>query len=182
MEFNETPLAGAFVIEMNRFVDERGFFSRTFCRKEFSDRGLCSQFVQSNVSYNIHKYTMRGMHFQRPPFGEVKLIRCTQGVIFDVIVDIRPESKTFKKWFSVELSALNHRMLYVPAGFAHGFMSLTEASEVFYEMGEVYHPESVKGISWKDPLLAIPWPTMDPVVSTGDQSLPTLSEAIQALG
>ena len=140
MKFEETELKGAFVVEPDRLVDERGFFARTWCRKEFEQLGLNSNVVQCNMSFNRNKGTLRGMHYQAPPFEEAKLVRCTMGSIFDVIIDLRPNSKTFMQWISIELTAENRKMIYIPEGFAHGFLTLEDDTEVFYQMSEFYAP------------------------------------------
>lgn len=168
MKFIPASLAGAYVVEPERLEDERGYFARTFCRDEFAAHGLNPELVQCNVSFNAKKGTLRGMHYQAKPNEEAKLVRCTRGAIFDVIIDIRPESPTFRNWFAVELSAANGRMLYVPEGFAHGFQSLEDGSEVFYQMSERYAPESARGIRWNDPAFGVRWPLPDPVVSQRD--------------
>lgn len=168
MKFIPASLAGAYVVEPERLEDERGYFARTFCRDEFAAHGLNPELVQCNVSFNAKKGTLRGMHYQTKPHEEAKLVRCTRGAIFDVIIDIRPESPTFRNWFAVELSAANGRMLYVPEGFAHGFQALEDGSEVFYQMSERYAPESARGIRWNDPAFGVRWPLPDPVVSQRD--------------
>ncbi len=161
-------LEGAYVIEPERLEDERGYFARTYCRDEFVAHGLNPNLVQCNVSFNLKKGTLRGMHYQAKPHEEAKLVRCTRGSVFDAIVDIRADSPTFRKWFAVELSAANGRMLYVPEGFAHGFQTLEDGSEVFYQMSEKYFPESARGILWSDPGIGIRWPIPNPIVSQRD--------------
>lgn len=168
MKFIPTGLAGAWIVEPERLEDERGYFARTFCREEFGAHGLNPELVQCNVSFNAKKSTLRGMHYQASPHEEAKLVRCTRGAIFDVIIDIRPASTTFKKWFSAELSAVNGRALYVPEGFAHGFQSLEDGSEVFYQMSAAYSPDAARGVRWNDPAFGIHWPMTDPVVSQRD--------------
>ena len=168
MKFIPTSLDGAFVIDPDHLEDERGYFARTFCRGEFSAHGLNPNLVQCNVSFNLKKGTLRGMHYQVKPHEEAKLVRCTRGAICDVIVDIRRDSPTFRKWFTVELSAANGRMIYIPEGFAHGFQTLEDGSEVFYQMSEKYFPESARGIRWNDPVIGIRWPIADPVISQRD--------------
>src|SRR5262245_56482985 len=158
MRFQEAALDGAFVIEPERKEDPRGFFARTWCRDEFAAHGICSQWVQCNISFNERAGTLRGMHFQASPWGEAKLIRCTMGAIYDVIVDVRPRSCHYGKWLAVELSAQDRRMLYVPEGFAHGFQTLTDNTEVSYHMSQEYHPHASRGLRWDDPALAIVWP------------------------
>ena len=168
MKFLPTRLAGACVIELDRLEDERGFFARSFCRDEFAAHGLKSSFVQCNVSFNAARGTLRGLHYQASPHEEAKLVRCTRGAIFDVIVDLRKASATRMQWVGMELTAENHRMLYVPEGFAHGFQTLDDASEVFYQMSETFHPEAARGVRWNDPALGIAWPLPGPTVSARD--------------
>ncbi len=172
MKFVETEIAGAWLIGLDRLEDERGFFARTFCRDDFRAHGLVPNFVQCNVSFNVRKGTLRGMHFQAEPHGEAKLVRCTRGAIYDVIVDIRKGSPTFKKWTGAELSADNAKMLYVAEGLAHGFQTLEDGSEVFYQMSEVHHPESARGWRWNDPAFGIRWPFPTPVISARDAGYP----------
>ena len=163
MIFTETKLKGAYVIEPELSEDERGFFARTFCRNEFETHGLNPNLVQCNISFNRKRGTVRGMHYQAEPHEETKLVRCTRGSIYDVIVDLRPKSSTFKKWIGVELSLQNRKMLYVPEGFAHGFQALEHHTEIFYQMSEFYHPECVRGVRWDSPILGIPSPPpLDP--------------------
>jgi dTDP-4-dehydrorhamnose 3,5-epimerase len=158
MIFKETKLQGAFIIEVQRLEDDRGFFGRSFCRREFSERRLNPEVVQCNISFNRDTGTLRGMHYQAAPHAEDKVIRCTRGCLYDVIVDLRRESPTFKQWIAVELSEDNRQMLYVPKGFAHGFQTLTDNTEIFYLMSEFYHPESSRGARWNDPAFGIQWP------------------------
>lgn len=158
MRFIETKLKGAYIIEPEPIEDERGFFARTYCAREFEAHGLNPRFVQCNISYNKKKGTLRGMHYQAAPYAEAKLVRCTRGAIYDVIIDFRPESPTYKAWVTVELTADNHLMLYVPESFAHGFQTLADDTEVFYQMSEYYHPESARGARWDDPAFGIVWP------------------------
>jgi len=172
VKFEATALKGAFVIRPEPVTDVRGFFARTYCQKEFQSRGLVSNFVQCNVSFNRKRGTLRGMHYQTEPYPEAKLVRCTMGTIYDVIVDIDPTSPTFRKWISVELSARNRNMLYIPKGYAHGFQTLEDETEVFYQMSEFYHPENATGVRWNDPALAIAWPVQDPIVSEKDGAYP----------
>lgn len=174
MRFIETPLAGAFVVEPENLNDERGLFARVFCVETFSKYGLVTEVAQRSVSYNARKGTLRGMHYQAAPHGEVKLVRCTRGAVFDAIVDLREEGPTFGRWFSIELSADNRRMLYIPTGMAHGFQTLEDDSEVDYQMSVPYHPESAHGIRWDDPQIGIRWPEDDRVISERDRSLPLL--------
>ncbi len=170
MIFAETALAGAFIVHLEELDDSRGFFARTWCRDEFEEHGLDGSLVQCNVSYNHRKGTLRGMHYQAVPHEEVKLVRCTQGAIYDVVVDLRPQSATYKQWVSVELTADNHRMVYVPKGFAHGFQTLQDRSEVYYQMSEFYHPECACGVRWNDPEFKIAWPFPAPILSLKDEA------------
>ena len=168
MIFNETKLKGAYVIDIEPLEDERGFFARSFCRKEFEERGLNPCIVQCNISFNKKKGTVRGMHYQAAPHEEAKLVSCIGGAIYDVIVDLRPDSSTYCQWVAVELSSQNHKMLYIPEGFAHGFQTLEDNTEVFYQMSEFYHPECARGIRWDDPAFGIEWPLMEKIISTRD--------------
>jgi dTDP-4-dehydrorhamnose 3,5-epimerase len=168
----ETPLAGAYTIDLDRIEDDRGFFARSFCAREFAALGLDEAVVQCNVSFNHRVGTLRGMHYQAEPYGEAKLVRCTMGRILDVIVDIRLDSPTRGRWFSTELSAENHRMLFIPRGFAHGFQTLVDNSEVFYQMSALYEPSAARGLRWDDPVLAIDWPIAGPIVSERDRAYP----------
>jgi dTDP-4-dehydrorhamnose 3,5-epimerase len=170
--FTETKLAGAFVIELERHTDQRGFFARTFCQQEFETHGLNAQTVQCNVSFNKRKGTLRGMHYQAAPFGEAKLVRCTSGSIYDVIIDLRPASATFKQHFVVELSAENRRMLYIPEDFAHGFQTLQDDTEVFYQMAQRYSAEHARGLRWNDPAFGIAWPEGERIIIDRDQNYP----------
>jgi len=157
MWFIETKLKGAFIIEPERLEDERGFFARSFDEQEFVVRGLVARWVQCNISFNQKKGTLRGMHYQAAPHAETKLVRCTMGAIYDVIIDLRHGSPTFKQWLAVELTAENRRMLYIPQEMAHGFQTLTDKSEVFYMMSEYYHAECARGMKWNDPAFGIEW-------------------------
>ncbi len=172
MIFTETKLAGAFVIEMERRTDQRGFFARTFCQQEFEAYGLNTQVVQCNVSFNKRTGTLRGMHYQAAPFAEAKLVRCTSGSIYDVIIDLRPASATFKQYFTVELSAENCRMLYIPEDFAHGFQTLQDDTEVFYQMAQRYSAEHARGVRWNDPAFGIEWPEGERIITDRDQNYP----------
>jgi len=177
MRFIETKLKGAYVIEIEPISDDRGFFARSWCQHEFCDRGLNANLVQSNISFNVKKGTLRGMHYQTKPHEEAKLVRCTMGAIYDVIIDIRLDSSTFKAWVAVELSAINRKMIYIPEGFAHGFQTLKDDTEVFYQMSEFYHPESSKGIIWNDPELGIEWIlTKDLIISLKDRQYPLIKD------
>jgi dTDP-4-dehydrorhamnose 3,5-epimerase len=174
MRFIETGLKGAFIIEPDLIEDERGFFARVFCMREFEEHGLNPGLIQCNVSFNKTKGTLRGMHYQIAPHAEVKLIRCTAGAIYDVIIDLRPESPTFKKWFAAELSRKNHQLLYIPEGFAHGYQTLEPQTEVFYQVSAFYHPASERGARWNDPAFGIEWALPPALVSKKDQSYPDL--------
>lgn len=173
MIFTETILAGVYRIEPQILSDDRGFFARVFCENEFAEQGLQTHFVQSNISFNARRGTLRGIHYQVEPHGEVKIVRCTMGAIYDTLLDLRPHSPTFKQWYALELSAENRRMLYIPVGIAHGFQTLTDNSEVFYMMGEFYHPNSARGVRWDDPTFGIEWPTVDKrIISEKDENWP----------
>jgi dTDP-4-dehydrorhamnose 3,5-epimerase len=158
MKFIALPVDGAFLVELEKNEDERGFFTRSWCKKEFEAQGLKGNLAQCSISFNKKKLTLRGMHYQCAPYVETKLVRCTMGAIYDVIIDLRPDSLTFKKWHAVELSARNHKMLYIPENFAHGYLTLEDNSEVFYQISEFYHPECSKGLRWDDPAFGIKWP------------------------
>lgn len=181
MIFRPLFLSGAFLIEPERREDDRGFFARVFCEKEFSDHGLEIRWVQMNNSFNHQKGTMRGLHFQIPPSSETKLVRCVSGSIWDVIVDLRKGSPTFAKWFAAELNGANRAMMYVPRGFAHGFVSLTGNSEILYLTSEYYSPEHERTLRWNDPLHRIDWPLAPVVISEKDKSAADLAaeDAIQ---
>ena len=172
MIFTETKLQGAFIIDIDRIDDERGFFARTWCQSEFAAHGLCTQLVQCNISFNKYKGTLRGMHYQIAPYAEAKLVRCMSGAIYDVIIDLRPNSPTFTRWVAVDLTADNHRMLFIPEGFAHGFQTLADGSEVFYQMSQFYAPEYARGVRWDDPAFKICWPAEKRTISQRDRSLP----------
>jgi dTDP-4-dehydrorhamnose 3,5-epimerase len=171
--FRETELAGAYVLELERREDERGFFARAWCRDELAERGLDARVAQANLSWNERRGTVRGLHFQRPPHAEVKLVRCTRGAVYDVIVDLRPGSPTFTSWLGVELSAENGRALYVPEGFAHGYQTLADGSETFYLVSEPYAPSAEGGVRWDDPAFAIEWPeAAERIISEKDRNWP----------
>ena len=177
MIFVALPLPGAFRIELERQEDGRGFFARTFSAEEFAARGLVTVFAQCSVSYNHRRGTLRGLHYQAPPHAEAKLIRCTAGALYDVIVDVRPGSPTFGRWFGVELSATNRTMVYAPEGFAHGFQTLADETEIYYEISAPYVPEAARGICWDDADLAIAWPpAAERIISDLDLALPSLHE------
>lgn len=170
MKFTETELKGAFIVELLPFEDERGFFARSFCEEEFKEAGLCSRVVQSNLSYNKKKGTLRGMHYQVAPNAEAKLVSCTWGRVFDVIVDLRPDSSTYCKWLSIELYERSREMIYIPEGFAHGFQTLTDDAVVSYQMFAAYHPESARGVRWDSPAFGIKWPIDATIISERDSN------------
>lgn len=170
MIFTETKLKGAYVIDIEPREDERGFFARSWCEDEFKKHGLNPRLVQCNISFNKKRGTLRGMHYQIAPFPEAKLVRCTMGSIYDVIIDLRPDSPTFKQWQSVELTAENRRALYIPEDFGHGFQTLTDYSEVLYQMTESFHPECARGVRWNDPAFAIEWPIKETTIANRDLS------------
>jgi dTDP-4-dehydrorhamnose 3,5-epimerase len=172
MVFRETALQGAFIVEIEKREDERGFFARSWCQREYEARGFNSRVMQCNISFNFKRGTLRGLHYQCAPHEEAKLIRCTSGSIYDVIIDLRPKSPTFKQHASVVLEAAQHLMLFVPEGFAHGFETLEDQTEVFYQMSEFYVPEAGRGIRWNDPAFGIEWPSPPSVISERDLSYP----------
>ena len=170
MKFIGAKLQGAFIITPDFIEDERGFFTRTFCRREFEKQGLNPNLVQCNISFNKKKGTLRGMHYQIAPSAEAKLVRCAAGRIYDVIIDLRPESPTFRQWLAEVLSADDHRMLYIPEGFAHGFQTLTDNTELIYQHSAFYSPEDARGLRFDDPVLGIAWPLPVSIISPRDQS------------
>ena len=172
MTFKETAISGVFEIGIQAIRDERGFFARAWCRSEFEQHGLESTLVQCNISFNVRKGTLRGMHFQAAPFAETKLVRCTLGAIYDVVLDLRPQSTTFKSWVAVTLTAENRNMVYIPKGCAHGFLTMQDETEVFYQMSEVYNAESARGVRWNDPAFDIAWPDRVEVISDRDRNYP----------
>jgi dTDP-4-dehydrorhamnose 3,5-epimerase len=172
MIFKETALKGAYVIELERLEDSRGFFARSYCGREFERHGLNPKLVQCNISYNRKKGTLRGMHFQAAPYEEAKLVRCTRGSIHDVIVDLRTDSTTYLENFGIRLSEKNRSMLFIPEGFAHGFITLEDDTEVFYQMSEFYAPDSARGFRWNDPAFGISWPETVRVISDRDREYP----------
>jgi dTDP-4-dehydrorhamnose 3,5-epimerase len=172
MIFTETPIASVYVIEVERMEDDRGFFARTWCQREFERHGLNPRLVQCSLSFNNRKGTLRGMHYQAAPHAEAKLVRCTSGAVYDVIVDLRPSSKTFRQWFGVELTADNRRALFIPEGLAHGFLTLADRTEVFYQMSEFYTPDGARGVRWNDPAFGIHWPAAVAVISPRDAAYP----------
>jgi dTDP-4-dehydrorhamnose 3,5-epimerase len=174
MIYHKTKLEGVVVIEPEFHYDSRGFFARSWCEKEFQEHALNSKLVQCNISMNRHKGTLRGMHYQIAPAEEAKLVRCTRGGIFDVAVDLRPQSATFLQWIGAELTAENRLALYIPEGCAHGFLTMEDGTEVFYQMSEYYRPETQCGLRWDDPRLNISWPGTVQVISDRDRSYPNL--------
>lgn len=172
MIFTETNLKGAYTIEPEKLADDRGFFGRTWCQREFSDQGLDPSLVQSSISLNHQQGTLRGMHLQLPPAAEVKLVRCTRGAIYDVIVDLRSDSATYLHWTGVKLTADNRIALYIPKGFAHGFQTLGDDTEVFYQISEFYDPNLARGFRWNDPMIKIDWPIPVSKISDRDRTYP----------
>ena len=175
MIFRETPLKDAFVIDLERQEDERGLFARSWDQREFEARGLNPRLVQCNVSFNMKKGTLRGMHYQAKPYEEAKVVRCTRGAIYDVIIDLRPDSPTFKQWKGEELTADNYRMMYVPEGLAHGFLTLQDRTEVSYQMSQIHVPASARGTRWDDPAFGIQWPIRVQVISDRDKNYPNFT-------
>jgi dTDP-4-dehydrorhamnose 3,5-epimerase len=178
MIFTEAALPGAFVIDIERHDDDRGFFARSFCREEFASRGIEAPNEQCSLSYNARRGTLRGMHYQAAPHEESKLVRCTAGAIFDVIVDLREKSPTHRRWYGAELSAANRRSLFVPKGVAHGFVTLADATEVLYMISPAYAPEAGRGFAWNDAAIAIEWPIRPVVISARDAGYPQLDAAV----
>jgi dTDP-4-dehydrorhamnose 3,5-epimerase len=172
LRFVETKLKGAFLVEPERMEDERGFFARTWSQKEWAERGLDARLLECNVSFNKRAGTLRGMHYQTEPYAQPKLVRCTAGALYDVIVDLRPDSPTHKEWLGVELSAAAGRSLFIPGGFAHGFQTLSDETEVLYQMSEVYAPDYARGVRWNDPAFRIEWPREVTVIADRDATYP----------
>ena len=172
MIFSETRFAGAYCIEPERREDHRGFFARLWCQRELEEHGLTSQLAQLNVGFTVHKGGIRGMHFQIAPRQEVKIVRCTRGALFDVIVDLRPTSATYRRWIGMELTAENHRMLYVPEGCAHGYQTLIDDTELCYMASEFYVPDGARGVRYNDPAFGIEWPLAVTSISDADRSWP----------
>lgn len=172
MIFKETNIDGAWLIEPERFEDERGFFTRAYCPAEFNGQGIEFHPVQSNISHNKRALTLRGMHYHAPPFEETKLVRCTSGRAFDVIVDLRPHSETYKQWAGIELSRENGKALFIPPGCAHGFLTLVDETDIFYQMGPAFVPGHDRGFRWNDPDFEIAWPAEPDVISEKDKALP----------
>ena len=177
MRFTDTPIADLVLIDPEPRVDERGSFARLWCQREFADRGLMAQFVQCNGSVSARRATLRGLHYQAAPFGEVKLIRCVRGTVFDAVVDMRPDSPTYLQWYGVELSAANNRLLYVPEGLAHGYLTLEDDTEVNYPVSAFSTPGAERGVRWDDPLIDITWPIEPVHISPKDRTWPNLTDA-----
>ena len=176
MKFSETGIRDAWLIDVEPAEDDRGLFARTWCETEAREHGIDATFVQQSVSWNRHRGTLRGMHFQAQPHPEEKLVRCTAGRVFDVILDLRRDSPSYRRWYAIELSSENRRALYIPGEVAHGFQTLEANCEVFYEMTTPYHAQSSVGVRWEDEEIGIPWPLDNPTLSDRDRGLPTLSE------
>ena len=181
MHFNPTPLNGAYTIDIEKRGDTRGFFARVFCEKEFGEIGLETRFVQINSSLSTAQGTLRGMHYQLPPAAEVKVVRCVRGALYDVIIDLRPDSPTFKQWFGTELSQDNHRMIYVPRGCAHGFLTLSDNAEALYLASAFYTPTAERGLRYDDPSIKIIWPNQPVEVSDKDRTWPILDPDFHGL-
>ena len=172
MIFTPTKLPGSFIIEPEKLEDDRGFFARSWCEREFAAHGLNARLVQCDISFSKRRGTLRGMHYQLSPFEEAKLVRCTSGSIYDAIIDLRPGSSTFKKHIGLVLTAENHKILYVPEGFAHGFLTMEDNTEVFYQMSEFHSPEHARGVRWNDPAFGISWPLVPTTMSDRDRNCP----------
>ena len=172
MKFTEMSIDGVYLITLEPYSDERGFFARAWCRHEFEEHGLAPNVAQVNVSYNKHAGTLRGMHYQAQPYGETKLVRCTRGAIYDVVIDMRPDSPSFRSWVGAELTADNRQMLYVPEDFAHGFITLTDETEITYQVSQFYTPEAEHGVRYDDPAFGIEWPVPIHVISEKDKNWP----------
>lgn len=177
MIFKETEIEGAYIIELNKHKDKRGFFARTYCENEFKNEGISFNPVQANMGYSKNRYTLRGLHYQLSPYAEAKLVRCTKGKLFDVIVDLRKDSGTFGNWTGVELDAKSHTMFYVPEGCAHGYQTLVDKTEISYMVSAFYEPSAERGIRWNDPAFEIEWPnTEDMIISEKDQKWPDFND------
>lgn len=181
MQFTETPLKGAFLIDLEKKEDERGFFARVFCTKEFEQLNLKSHFVQVNNSFSQKRGTLRGIHYQLPPKGEIKLVRCIQGALYDLIIDLRSFSPTYLQWFGVELNSENRQMIYVPEGFGHAFLTLKDNTEALYMVSEFYAPEYERGLRYDDPLFQIKWPLKPVVISNKDLNHPPFNTSYHSM-
>ena len=176
MKFEETSIKGVFNIELDKLTDERGFFARAWCKYEFVERNLNSNLVQCNLSYNKKKGTLRGLHYQVPPYEEVKLVRCIKGAIYDVVVDLRSQSETYRQWMGIKLTEDNYKMLYIPESFGHGFLTLTDDTVLFYQVSEFHVPGAERGLRWNDPTFNIQWPLPVTVISEKDQNYADFKE------
>jgi dTDP-4-dehydrorhamnose 3,5-epimerase len=176
VKFAASQLQGVYIVEIEPVEDDRGFFARTWCAREFAANGLSIERAQFSVSFNRRKGTLRGMHYQAAPHEEVKIVQCVAGAIYDVVVDLRRDSTTYAEWFGIELSARNHTMLYIPEGFAHGFQTLTDEAEVGYQISEFFEPEYARGFRWDDPAVGIQWPLSVTAISERDRHLPTFQD------
>ena len=176
MRFTKSKVDGAFIIELEKFEDERGFVAYAWSEKEFLEQGISTKFLEMIMSYNIRKGTLRGMHFQNKPFAQAKLVRCTNGAIYDVAIDLRPDSRTYKKWDAIELTARNRRMFYIPEGCAHGFQTLEDETEVLYQISTVYSPDNAGGVRWNDPAFGIEWPEDERTIIGRDRDYPDFRE------
>jgi dTDP-4-dehydrorhamnose 3,5-epimerase len=182
MRFTETKIPGSFLIDVQKLGDDRGFFARAWCQQEFEEHGLVSRVVQANLGFSPRRGTLRGLHYQLPPFEEVKVVRCTRGAVFDVIVDLRPGSPAYQQWVGTELTADNHRTFYVPAGCAHGYLTLSEDAEIFYQTSHAFVPDAARGVRYDDPVLGIEWPAAIEVVSDKDRAWPLLDRPEAGVG
>jgi dTDP-4-dehydrorhamnose 3,5-epimerase len=180
MFFSEIKLKGAYVIDIDKHVDQRGFFARTWCMNEFAEHNLNTTVVQTNIGFSPLKGTLRGLHYQKAPYEEAKLVRCTSGSLYDVILDLRKDSPTFGQWFGLELSSKNHKMLYVPEGFAHGYLTLEEDTELFYQTSQFYDRDSARGVRYNDPAFHIKWPISIQLISENDLNWPDYSTSTLA--
>jgi len=176
MRFTKSKVDGAFIIDLEKFEDERGFVAYAWSEKEFLEQGISTKFLEMIMSYNIRKGTLRGMHFQNKPFAQAKLVRCTNGAIYDVAIDLRPDSGTYKRWDAVELTARNRRMFYIPEGCAHGFQTLEDETEVLYQISTVYSPDNASGVRWNDPAFGVEWPQDERTIIGRDRDYPDFRE------
>jgi len=181
MIFSQTPLAGSYIIDLTPFSDSRGWFARTYCKNEFQQIGHTKEWLQINHSFTVQQGALRGMHYQLPPFAEIKMVRCIAGAVYDVIIDLRNGSPTFLKWFGTELSAKNRKMLYIPEGFAHGFQTLAPDSELIYHHTELYTPGAEAGVRYNDPLVGINWPQVPAEISDRDRYHPLLNKSFSGI-
>jgi len=172
MKWIALPLLGVYLVEIEPAIDERGFFARTWCSEEMKSKGLVSELAQCSLCYNARRGTVRGMHYQAQPYAETKLVRCQAGAVYDVVLDLRPSSATYCRWFAAELNAVNHKALYIPEGCAHGFQCLADHSQVFYQISQSYRPECARGVRWDDALFGIDWPMKEAILSERDRSFP----------